>query len=145
MIDDDLRFRFDSSWMWWPKQQIDLFPQINWSGSLNMFSRVSRRLIEAHRYYTMKLSLYNQSVNFDKSFYYQEFFIPTVAKMFNLSAAIYNTSTAIINILPLSENDIRRWLNEGKRIFHPVKHRSEVLFNETLIRSKKELVIYPAR
>ena len=76
-----------TSWIWWPTTNLDLFPENKWSGSLNMLSRVSRRLINAHQYYIRLLfneRQKNSSYKVESNYYFQEFFIPTVAHMFNL-------------------------------------------------------------
>lgn len=118
--------------MWWPKTVISVFPENKWSGSLNMFSRVSRRLINAHQYYTLKLLDEKRKINatkIDDNYYYQEFFIPTSANMFNLTIIVYDQSTMKMDFIALSEEDILKSLNKGARIFHPVKHDSQILMN----------------
>lgn len=123
-----------TSWIWWPKTSIDLFPENKWSGSLNMLSRVSRRLINAHQYYTRQLFYERKKNNtnkFDNNYYYQEFFTPTVAKMFNLTMVIYDHSNMDVHVSNLNEDNIRRSLANGKQIFHPVKHDSQLLINAT--------------
>ncbi|CAF1089002.1 unnamed protein product [Rotaria sp. Silwood1] len=121
-------------WMWWPTTSLKLFPEKKWSGSLNMLSRVSRRLIKAHQYYTLQLlneTKQNNASKIDSNYYYQEFFIPTVANMFNLKMLIYDHSLMEVHVSSLTENDIRTLLAKGKHIFHAVKHDSQLLINAT--------------
>jgi hypothetical protein len=99
-----------------------------------MLSRVSRRLIKAHEYYTLQLlneKQRNKSNVIDENYYFQEFFIPTVGHMFNLTLRIYNYSNMEVYFSPLSEDDIRNSLANGKQIFHAVKHDSQLLMNGT--------------
>lgn len=122
------------SWMWWPKTHLNILPEKKWSGSLNMLCRVSNRLVQAHQYYTLQLlraKQQNLSLMIDSNYYYQEFFIPTVAHMFNLRMEIYNHSNMDVHVSQLSEDNIRNSLRNGKQIFHPVKHDSQLLINAT--------------
>jgi hypothetical protein len=99
-----------------------------------MLSRVSRRLINAHHYYIRQLfneRKQNNSTKIDNNYYFQEFFTPTVAHMFNLTMVIYDHSNMDVHVIALSEDNIRRSLANGKRIFHPVKHDSQLLNNAT--------------
>jgi hypothetical protein len=121
--------------MWWPKTFVNFLPENKWAGALNMLSRVSRRLITVHEYYTLQLlneKQRNSSNKIDRNYYFQEFFIPTVAHMFNLTRVIYDHSNMDVHISALSEEDIRKSLADGKRIFHAVKHDSQLLINATL-------------
>jgi hypothetical protein len=100
-----------------------------------MLSRVSRRLIDAHRYYALQLLdeiKQNPSQSIESNVYYQEFFIPTVAHMFNLSMLIYNHSNMDVHVDSLDEAHIRQAMNNGKQIFHAVKHDSLLLINATV-------------
>ncbi len=129
-----LLFIFLTSWVWWPRTYIKLFPENKWSGSLNMLSRVSRRLIHAHQYYIRQLlneTKQNNSIRIDSNYYFQEFFIPTVGRMFNLTMLIYDHSNMDVHVFKLSEDNIRKSLANGKQIFHPVKHDSQLLINAT--------------
>jgi hypothetical protein len=135
-----MRFKIDiffvvlTSWIWWPKTYINLFPENKWSGSLNMLSRVSRRLIDAHQYYIRQLfneRQKNSSNKIDNNYYFQEFFTPTIAHMVNLTMLIYDHSNMDVHVSQLKEDDIRKSLANGKRIFHPVKHDSQLLINAT--------------
>ncbi|CAF0850622.1 unnamed protein product [Adineta steineri] len=126
-------------WMWWPKVFLKILPENKWSGSLNMLSRVSRRLINAHQYYVQQLLSERKKLNltqFDNNYYYQEFLIPTVGHMFNLTMLIYDHSKMDVFFLALTENNIRDSLANGKRIFHAVKHDSPLLINATVIKKK---------
>ncbi|CAF0984538.1 unnamed protein product [Adineta steineri] len=126
-------------WMWWPKVFLKILPEDKWLASLNMISRVSRRLINAHQYYVRKLFSEQKKLNltqFDNNYYHQEFLIPTVGHMFNLTMLIYDHSKMDVFFLALTENDIRESLAFGKRIFHPVKHDSPLLINATSIRNR---------
>ncbi len=126
---------FFVSWIWWPKTYLKLFPENKWSGSLNMLSRVSRRLIQAHQYYIHQLweeRKQNLSIKIDNNYYYQEFFTPTVAHMFNLTMMIYDHSNMDVHVMRLSEDRIGKSLANGKQIFHPVKHDSQLLINATV-------------
>lgn len=92
-----------------------------------MFSRVSHRLINAHRYYIEQL--YNERKNisdnqFDNNYYYQEFLIPTAGHMFNLTMQMYDTSNMQVHIGSIKENEIQSLIQNGKQIFHAVKHDS---------------------
>jgi len=99
-----------------------------------MLSRVSRRLIKAHQYYIQKLFYVKKQLNsskIDSNYYYQEFFTPTVGHMFNLTMLIYDHSNMDVHVFKLSEDNIRKSLANGKQIFHPVKHDSQLLINAT--------------
>ncbi|CAF1472411.1 unnamed protein product [Rotaria sordida] len=99
-----------------------------------MLSRVSRRLINAHQYYTLQLLNETKQKNasqIDRNYYYQEFFIPTSAQMFNLTMLMYNRSNMDVGISPLNEDQIHKSLAKGNQIFHPVKHDSQLLINAT--------------
>jgi hypothetical protein len=99
-----------------------------------MLSRVSRRLIQAHQYYARQLfdeRQKNSSNKIDNNYYFQEFFTPTIAHMFNLTIIIYNHSNMDVHVSRLSEDNIRKSLANGKQIFHPVKHDSQLLINAT--------------
>jgi hypothetical protein len=123
------------SWVWWPQSYLKLIPEHKWMGSLNMLSRVSRRLIQAHQYYIHQLwekRKENSSIQIDGNYYFQEFFIPTAAQLFNLTTIAYDHSNMDVYVFQLSEDDIRKSLADGKRIFHPVKHDSELLSNATV-------------
>ena len=99
-----------------------------------MLSRISRRLIQAHQYYTIELrrvKQQNHSLSIDDNYYYQEFFIPTVARMFNLTMEMYNHSNMDVHVFQLGEDHIRKSLKNGNEIFHPVKHDSQWLINAT--------------
>jgi hypothetical protein len=125
--------------MGWPKIFLKLLPEYKWSGALNMLSRVSRRLINAHEYYVRQLFNERKNLNssqFDNKYYYQEFFIPTVAHMFNLTMVIYDHSNMEVFCTPLSEDQIRESLAKGKQIFHAVKHDSPLLINATQLKRK---------
>ncbi|CAF1487987.1 unnamed protein product [Rotaria sordida] len=100
-----------------------------------MLSRISRRLINAHQYYTRQLLHITKKLNasnIDSNYYYQEFVIPTVAHVFNLSMGIYDSSKLDIDVIVLDEGNIRQSLTDGRQIFHPVKHDSLLLVNATL-------------
>jgi len=100
-----------------------------------MLSRVSRRLIQAHQYYIHQLweeRKQNLSIKIDNNYYFQEFFTPTVAHMFNLTMMIYDHSNMDIHVIGLSEDQIGKSLANGKQIFHPVKHDSQLLINATV-------------
>ncbi|UJR26660.1 hypothetical protein I4U23_007977 [Adineta vaga] len=119
-------------WMWWPKIVLKILPEKKWSGSLNMLSRISHRLINAHKYYIEQLYNERQYIiesQFDDNYYYQEFLIPTVAHMFNLTMLMYDSSNMNVFFTSLSEDDIRQSLKDGKKIFHAVKHNSSLLIN----------------
>jgi hypothetical protein len=123
------------SWIWWPKSYLKLIPEHKWSGSLNMLSRVSSRLVQAHQYYIHQLwekRKENSSIQIDNNYYFQEFFTPTVAHLFNLTMIIYNHSNMDVHVSQLSEDDIRRSIANGRHIFHPVKHDSQLLSNATV-------------
>ncbi len=123
------------SWIWWPKSYLKLIPEHKWSSSLNMLSRVSRRLIQAHQYYIHQLwekRKENSSIKIEGNYYFQEFFIPTVARLFNLTTIAYDHSNMDVHVFRLSEDNIRKSLADGKQIFHPVKHDSELLSNATV-------------
>jgi hypothetical protein len=123
------------SWIWWPKSYLKLIPEHKWSGSLNMLSRVSSRLVQAHQYYIHQLwekRKENSSIQIDNNYYFQEFFTPTVAHLFNLTMIIYDHSNMDVHVFPLSEDGIRRSLANGRHIFHPVKHDSQLLSNATV-------------
>jgi hypothetical protein len=97
-----------------------------------MLSRVSRRLVQAHQYYIKQLwqiRKENSSIRIEDNYYYQEFFTPTVAHMFNLTMIIYDHSKMDVHVFQLSEDNIRKSLTNGKYIFHPVKHDSQLLMN----------------
>lgn len=99
-----------------------------------MLCRVSRRLVQAHQYYTMELfraKQQNISLSIDDNYYFQEFFIPTVAHMFNLTMEIYDHTKMDVHVSQLNEDNIRKSLQNGKEIFHPVKHDSQLLINAT--------------
>ncbi|CAF0952286.1 unnamed protein product [Adineta steineri] len=126
-------------WLHWPKVFLKILPEDKWSGSLNMLSRVSRRLINAHQYYVQQLLSERKKPNvtqFDNDYYYQEFLIPTVGHMFNLTMLIYDYSKMDVYVYRLSENNIRNSLEDGKHIFHSVKHDSPLLINATVIKKK---------
>lgn len=130
---------FGCSWMWWPKMILKILPESKWSGALNMLSRVSRRLIKAHQYYIEQM--FNERKNlsdnqFDQNYYFQEFLIPTVGHMFNLTMLIYDSSNMEVSFTPLSEDDVARSLKNGKQIFHAVKHQSPLLVNATEVRRR---------
>jgi hypothetical protein len=100
-----------------------------------MLSRVSRRLIQAHQYYIHQLwekRKENSSIKIEGNYYFQEFFIPTVARLFNLTTIAYDHSNMDVHVFRLSEDNIRKSLADGKQIFHPVKHDSELLSNATV-------------
>jgi hypothetical protein len=125
--------------MWWPKIFLKLLPEYKWSAALNMLSRVSRRLINAHEYYVRQLFNERKTLNssqFDNNYYFQEFLIPTVAHMFNLTMVIYDHSNMEVFCTPLSEDQIRESLAKGKQIFHAVKHDSPLLINATQLKRK---------
>ncbi|CAF2620555.1 unnamed protein product [Rotaria sp. Silwood2] len=99
-----------------------------------MLSRVSRRIIKAHQYYSLQLLNEKKRKNankIDDNYYYQEFFIPTAANMFNLTMLMYNDSNMDVHVSALSEDNIRVSLAKGKKIFHAVKHDSQLLINAT--------------
>lgn len=119
----------------WPNKAVKSFPEQKWSGALNMISRVSRRLIEAHQYYTLQLLdeiKQDPSQSIEGNVYYQEFFIPTVAHMFNLSMHIYDHSNMAVHFRALNEAAIAQAMKSGKQIFHAVKHDSLLLINATV-------------
>ena len=121
------------SWIWWPQSRLKLFPESQWSGSLNMLCRVSHRLIESHQHYTLALLneiKRNNSLQSDGNLYFQEFFIPTVAHVSHLSMIIYDHSQMDVHVSRLSEDNIKTSWSQGKRIFHPVKHNSSFLFEQ---------------
>ena len=123
------RFR----WMWWPQSRLELLPRSHWSGSLNMLLRVSRRLIRAHQNLTLALldeQRRNSSLKSDRNLYFQEFFIPTAAHINQLSMKMYDNSKLDVHVVPLSEEAIKESWQQGKRLFHPVKHESEFLFHQ---------------
>ncbi len=125
------------SWIWWPKSYLKLIPEHKWMGSLNMLSLVSRRLIQAHQYYIHQLwekRKGNSSIQIEGNYFFQEFFIPTAAaaQLFNLTTIAYDLSNLDVHVFPLSEDDIQKSLADGKQIFHPVKHDSELLSNATV-------------
>jgi hypothetical protein len=125
--------------VWWPKVFLKLLPEYKWSGALNMLSRVSRRLINAHEYYVRQLFNERKNLNssqFDNNYYFQEFLIPTVAHMFNLTMLIYDHSNMEVFFTALSEDQIRESLAKGKQIFHAVKHDSQLLINATQLKRK---------
>jgi hypothetical protein len=127
--------------MWWPKIFLKTLPEYKWSAALNMLSRVSRRLIKAHEYYVRKLFDERKTLNlnvtvFDNNYYFQEFLIPTVAHMFNLTMVIYDHSNMEVFFTALSEDQIRESLAKGKQIFHAVKHDSPLLINATQLKRK---------
>lgn len=98
-----------------------------------MLVRVSRQLIKAHQKLTVALFdeiQRDQTLKFDKNFYFQEFFIPTVAHINHLSMVIYDNSKLDVHVSPLSEEDIRKSWQKGNRLFHPVKHQSDFLFHQ---------------
>lgn len=99
-----------------------------------MLCRVSYRLVQAHQYYTLELlraKQQNLSLVIDNNYYYQEFFIPTAAHMSNLRMKIYDHSNMNVHVFRLSEDNIRNSLENGKQIFHSVKHDSLLLINAT--------------
>ena len=99
-----------------------------------MISRISRRLINAHQYYIRQLFNERKTLNssqFDDSYYYQEFFIPTVAQMFNLTMNMYDHSNMDVYSNILTEDNIRDSLAKNIQIFHAVKHDSPLLINAT--------------
>lgn len=107
-----------------------------------MLCRVSGRLIEAHRSYTLALLQEierNTSLQADGNLYFQEFFIPTVAHLHHLSMVIYDHSNMDVHVLPLTEEAIRASWHSGKRLFHPVKHQSEFL-----VRQRQNIYTPPA-
>jgi len=125
--------------MWWPKIFIKSLPEYKWSAALNMLSRVSRRLINAHEYYVRQLFNERKTLNssqFDNNYYFQEFLIPTVAHMFNLTMVIYDYSNMEVFFTALNEDQIRESLAKGKQIFHAVKHDSQLLINATQLKRK---------
>jgi hypothetical protein len=125
--------------VWWPKVFLKLLPEYKWSGALNMLSRVSRRLINAHEYYVRQLFNERKNLNssqFDNNYYFQEFLIPTVAHMFNLTMVIYDHSNMEVFFTALNEDQIRESLAKGKQIFHAVKHDSPLLINATQLKRK---------
>ncbi len=104
-----------------------------------MLSRVSRRLINAHEYYVRQLFNERKNLNssqFDNNYYFQEFLIPTVAHMFNLTMVIYDHSNMEVFFTALNEDQIRESLAKGKQIFHAVKHDSPLLINATQLKRK---------
>ena len=99
-----------------------------------MFARISHRLINAHRYYIEQLYNERKTISdrqFDNNYYYQEFLIPTVSRMFNLTMQVYDTSNMEVDIGSIKENQIRGLIESGKQIFHAVKHDSKLLINTT--------------
>ena len=99
-----------------------------------MLARISRRLIKVHQYYTWQLlheKKRKNTSNIDSNYYYQEFFIPTIAHLSNLTMTTYDHSNMDVGISKLSEDRIRQSLAKGKQIFHPVKHDSRLLTNST--------------
>ncbi len=99
-----------------------------------MLLRVSRRLIKTHKYYILQLlheKERDETNKIDENYYFQEFFIPTVGHMFNLTIFSYDHSNMDVYITALTEEDISKSLVNGKEIFHPVKHNSRLLINAT--------------
>jgi len=70
------------------------------------------------------------------NYYFQEFLIPTVAHMFNLTMVIYDHSNMDVYFGALTEDKIREALANCKQIFHAVKHDSQLLINATQLKRK---------
>lgn len=126
---------YKKNWVWWPKHQLSLLPENKWSCALNVISRISKRLINAHHHYVRELfreKKRNSSLKIDKNYYYQEFLIPTAAHMFDLKMATYDRSNTFLSAHNLNESEILELLTKGVKIFHAVKHNSQLLINATL-------------
>jgi hypothetical protein len=92
-----------------------------------VIARVSRRLIKAHQYYSGELFNMSKRIRIEGKYYYQEFFIPTVARLQSLTVATYDYTDMNISSNAMSEDDLRCSIARGTRIFHAVKHDSRVL------------------
>jgi hypothetical protein len=113
-------------WKQWPKNKSDIFPKFYWMGTFSPLVRWSRRLL-LHHYQYMQLMHENRlGYAIDSSFRFQEFLLPTIANMENLSIALYNEKyqSTHIDLGNHNDKDILTLLQSGKHIIYPIKYES---------------------
>ncbi|CAF1047462.1 unnamed protein product [Didymodactylos carnosus] len=116
----------NSYWIHWPRTSSDIFPKAYWTGTFSPLVRWSQRLIGYHRRYMQLIHDKRLKFQFDIDYRFQEFIFATIAKIENLTIAVYSQQYSFIEIElgAMTDEEIVELVGQGKHIIHPVKHAS---------------------